>query len=239
MSTGRRMKLIVALFVFLGTTSIARADVISVGPGAFPPGTTPITFTGLADGTEINGLTVGGILFNYSLGNGHLVIGGGPGVTNNVNPPNILSVGNPTGILTLTLSAPATLLGYGYAVLSIGPVTNATRITLFNGVTNVGSLAYNGALDPNFAGGFAGIQSTTAFDRVQITFAGVQPSLWTTFLLHQPYLSLPQCCSWLLVWPVWQQRLADAANLLRTKKPKMRRHRPNEPPARRFVWRVV
>ena len=176
MITARRMKLILALFVFLGTTAIAKADVISIGPGAFPPGTVPITFTGLATGTEVNGLTVGGILFNYSLGNGHVIIDGGPGVTNNVSPQNIVSVGNPTGILTLTLAAPATLLGYGYAVLSIGPVANATTITLFNGVTNVGSLAYNGALDPVFAGGFAGIQSTIAFDRVQITFAGQVPA---------------------------------------------------------------
>ena len=87
------MKLIVALFVFLvSATSVARADVISVGPGAFPGGTVPITFTGLADGTEVNGLTVGGILFNYSLGNGHVIIDGGPGITNNVAPQNIVSI---------------------------------------------------------------------------------------------------------------------------------------------------
>lgn len=172
----RRLKLIVALLVFLGTTSIARADVITIGPGAFPPGTVPITFTGLATGTEVNGLTVGGILFNYSLGNGHVIIDGGPGVTNNVNPQNIVSIGNATGILSLTLSAPVTALGYGYAVLAVAPVANATTITLFNGVTNVGSLAYNGILDPIFAGGFAGIQSTVAFNRVEITFAGEVPA---------------------------------------------------------------
>ncbi|MCM3901107.1 MAG: PEP-CTERM sorting domain-containing protein [Pyrinomonadaceae bacterium] len=177
MITAKRMKLIVALFVFLlSSTSIARADVISIGPGAFPPGTTPITFTGLADGTEVNGLSFGGILFSYSLGNGNVVIDGGPGITNNVNPPNIVSIGNPTGILTLTLSGPATLLGYGYAVLAVAPVANATTITLFNGVTNVGSLNYNGVLDPVFAGGFAGIQSTLPFDSVQITFSNGVPA---------------------------------------------------------------
>ena len=173
MTPARRMKFLVSLFIFLGTvlsTNIARADVIGVGPGAFPPGTTPITFTGLADGTEVNGLSFGGILFSYSLGNGHLIIDGGPGVTNNVGPPNIVSIGNPAGILTLTLSGLSNTFGYGYAVLNTVPVANATTITLFNGVTNVGSLAYNGLPDPIFAGGFAGIQSTLAFDRVQITF---------------------------------------------------------------------
>ena len=173
MITAKRTKLMVGLFVFLGmvlSASVARADVISVGPGAFPAGTTPITFTGLADGTEVNGLTVGGILFNYSLGNGQVIINGGPGITNNVSPQNVVSVGNNTGILTLTLSGLSNTFGYGYAILSAGPVASATTITLFNGVTNVGSLAYNGLPDPIFTGGFAGIQSTLLFDRVQITF---------------------------------------------------------------------
>jgi hypothetical protein len=179
MITPKRMKLMVGLLVFLGmvlSTSIARADVISVGPGAFPGGTTPITFTGLADGTEVNGLVVGGILFNYSLGNGQVIIDGGPGVTNNVNPQNIVSIGNPTGILTLTLSGLSNTFGYGYAVLATAAVPSATTITLFNGVTNVGSLAYNGLPDPIFAGGFAGIQSTLLFNRVEITFSGQVPA---------------------------------------------------------------
>jgi PEP-CTERM motif len=173
MITSTRMKLFVALFIFLGTVlsgSIARADVISVGPGAFPGGATPITFTGLADGTEVNGLTVGGILFNYSLGNGQVIINGGPGITNNLSPQNIVSTGNNTGILSLTLSGLSNTFGYGYALLNPAAVAGATTITLFNGVTNVGSLAYNGVPDPIFAGGFAGIQSTVLFNRVEITF---------------------------------------------------------------------
>jgi hypothetical protein len=176
MTTSSRMKLIAALLVFLGTllsTSVARADVISVGPGAFA-GATPITFTGIPDGTEVNGLSVGGVLFNYSLGNGHVIINGGPGVTNNINPQNIVSTGNPAGILTLTLSGLTHSIGYGYAILSVGPVVGATTITLFNGVTNVGSLAYNGLPDPVFTGGFAGIQSTLAFNRVEVTFNTAQ-----------------------------------------------------------------
>jgi PEP-CTERM motif len=127
----------------------------------------------LADGTEVNGLSVGGVQFAYSLGNGMVVIDGGPGITNNINPPNVVSVGNSSGILTMTLPAPATLFGYGYAILNTAAVTNATTITLFSGATNVGSLSYNAAPDPGFAGGFAGIQSTIAFDRVQASFNSV------------------------------------------------------------------
>ena len=174
MISASRMKLVIVLSVFLGTalsTSVAKATVVGVGPGAFPAGSTLITFTGLPDGTEVNGLIVGGVLFNYSLGNGNVIIDGGPGVTNNINPQNIVSVGNPTGILTLLLPGLATTFGYGYAILNTIPVPNATTITLFSGATNVGSLSYNGLPDPTFTGGFAGIQSTIPFDRVQITFA--------------------------------------------------------------------
>jgi hypothetical protein len=200
MITPKQMKLMVALFVFLvSATSVARADVISIGPGAFPPGTVPITFNGLADGTEVNGLSFGGILFTYSLGNGHLVIDGGPGITNNVNPPNIVSIGNPTGILTLTLSGLSTQLGYGYAILNTIPVANATTMTLFSGITNVGSLAYNGVPDPLFTGGFAGIQSTIPFDRVQITFSAAAPAFALDNILVASSAPVPEPTTMLLL----------------------------------------
>ena len=173
MNKGQR---ILALCLFLGTmfwTATARADVVAIGQGAFPGGSTLITFTGLADGTEVNGLTVSGVSFTYSLGNGNLIIDGGPGPTNNIAPPNIVSVGNNTGILTVHLGGLANQFGYGYAILSTINVANATTITLFNGATNVGSLSYNGIPDPAFAGGFAGIQSTLLFDTVQLTFNSV------------------------------------------------------------------
>ena len=70
------------------TVPTAQASVIPIGVGAFGPGSTLTTFTGLANGLEVNGLITNGILFNYSLGNGRLIIGGGPGITNNVQPPH-------------------------------------------------------------------------------------------------------------------------------------------------------
>jgi hypothetical protein len=56
------------------------ASVISVGPGAFS-GASVLNFTGLADNTEVSGLTVGGVLLAYSLGSGDVMIDGGPGIT--------------------------------------------------------------------------------------------------------------------------------------------------------------
>jgi len=164
-------------FVFMIAATLlsvpkAWATTIPLGIGAFG-GSTLTTFTGLADGTEVNGLIVDGIQFSYSLGNGQVVIDGGPGVTNNIAPPNIVSIGNPAGVLTLLLPGLVDRFGYGYAILNTVPVANATTISLFNGVTPVGSLSYNGVIDPNFTGGFAGIQSTDVFNRVQLTFNSV------------------------------------------------------------------
>src|SRR4051812_7784975 len=96
-----RRSWISSAFVFAWTlvaVPIASATVIPVGIGSFPMGSTLTTFTGLALGTEVIGLTVdaavgpgGGILFEYSLGNGRLAIGVGPNTTNNINQPGIVS----------------------------------------------------------------------------------------------------------------------------------------------------
>ncbi len=162
---------LLAVSMAFGTAfSTAHAAVITIGPGAFPAASTLITLTGVPDGTEVNGLSVGGVLFNYSLGNGAVVIDGGPGVTNNISPPNVVSIGNASGILALTLGGSFDAFGYGYAILNTVPVVNATTITLFNGAVNVGTLSYAGLPDPGFTGGFAGIQSTLPFNRVELTF---------------------------------------------------------------------
>ena len=173
---GQRSTLWSSIILVVGivlSASNALGSTISVGIGAFGPSSTLTTFTGLADGTEVNGLTVNGILFNYSLGNGQVQIDGGPGTTNNIVPPNIVSVGNNTGVLSMTLPSFVDTFGYGYAVLSTGAVTAATTISLFSGATPVGALSYNGVPDPLFTGGFAGIESTIPFNSVRVTFNSV------------------------------------------------------------------
>jgi hypothetical protein len=155
------------------SASNALGSTMSVGIGAFGPGSTLATFTGLADGTEVNGLTVNGILFNYSLGNGQVLIDGGPGPTNNITPPNIVSVADNSGVLSMTLPSFVDRFGYGYAVDIIAVVANATTISLFSGATPVGGLTYTGVPDPAFSGGFAGIESTIPFNIVRVTFNSV------------------------------------------------------------------
>jgi PEP-CTERM motif len=166
-----------AAFLFAWTlVAVPRASaaVIPIGIGSFGPGSTLTTFMGLALGTEVNNLTVDGVLFQYSLGNGRVNINVGPNTTNNINPPAIVSnAGDNSGVLTMTLPSSVDTFGYGYAVLGTGTILNGTIIALFNGATPVGSLSYTATPDPIFPGGFAGIQSTLGFSRVEVTFNNV------------------------------------------------------------------
>lgn len=165
--------------VWLSLTLCAAAysSVIAVGPEAFPADPMLLDFATLSTGTEVNGLIVNGVQFSYTMGgsptNGVLRIDGGPGITNNITPSNIVSVGGDTGTLGLLLPAPTTLFGYGYAILNRGGlsiVANATTVNIFMGTSNLGTLSYTGVPDPVWSGGFAGIQSTIPFDRVELTF---------------------------------------------------------------------
>lgn len=161
-----------ALVLIASFTLGANASVAPVSSSFFSG--TPVTFNGLADGTEVNGLTTDGILFNYLIGgtptNGQVQIDGGPGTTNHVAPPNVVSVGNNSGTLKLTLPGFDTAVGYGFAVDTSAALSSATTVTLFNGTTNVGSLSFAGSPDPSFSGGFAGISSTVPFNIVDLTF---------------------------------------------------------------------
>jgi len=173
----------------------ASATSIAVGIGAFGPGSTLTTFTGLALGTEVNGRTVDGILFQYSLGNGRLAINVGPNTTNNINLPSIVSdPGDNAGVLTMTLPSLVDTFGYGYALFPVGaaPLLNSTIISLFNGATPVGSLSYTATPDPLFRGGFAGIQSTLAFNRVEVTFNSVSATAFALDNIRRGPAAVPE-----------------------------------------------
>jgi len=161
--------------VVLAATTPARAAVIPL-TAADLAGISPITFSGLADGTPVNGLTVGGVLFNYlvngvSSPNG--IIDGGPGITRNISPPNIVNItGNANAVLRLTFAGPQARLGYGFALLGITPLPNATTVSLFDASNAlVGTLSANGLPDPAFPGGFLGLESTVPFVRADLAFS--------------------------------------------------------------------
>lgn len=164
-----------AVAISLGAPT-AEAQLSAAALGAFAPGPAQVTFTGVPYNTEMNGATVGGVLFSYSLGDGGIFIGSGPSTTNSLEPEDLESGTFNTGILTLTLPSFTNLFGYGYALLGTGTILNGTTITAFNGAVNLGSLSFDAIPDPLFPGGFAGVQSTTAFNRLELTFNSTEAS---------------------------------------------------------------
>src|SRR6478752_3471298 len=155
--------------VLLGSN--ARADVLAVGVNAFPASSALIDFNGLPYGLEVNGLTVSGVSFDYTVNgaplNGAVQIIDGSGTTNNISPPNI--VGITTGVLGITLPSPVNLFGYGFAIAVRGggvlTIDNVTSVSAFSGTTLLGRVSFSGhpdSGDPNssISGGFAGILST-------------------------------------------------------------------------------
>src|SRR5215210_283399 len=133
----RSYRLSIAVLLAIASTVFAASNLtaapIAVGVGAFGAGSTLTTFAGLAEGLEVNGVVIDGMLFQYSLGDGNLIINAGPGTTNNISEPNVVSVGDPSGILTITFPSFVDAFGYGYAVLAPAEVPAATTISLFNG----------------------------------------------------------------------------------------------------------
>jgi hypothetical protein len=165
-----------ALVLYLLATSFSHAALTPIGPLDFASGATVIDFSGLADGTEANGLVLDAVLFqvtkNSVATNGIVVVDGGPGTTGNITPPNLVSVKDINSVaLIISLPDLATQFGYGYAILAQVSIPAATTIELFAGSTSVGSIPFAGIPDPTFTGGFAGVASDTPFDRAVLTFS--------------------------------------------------------------------
>ena len=169
-----------AIALILAVPIRAHAAVIPLTAADFA-GTSLITFDGIPDGTPVNGMTVDGVLFNYLLNNvasNALVVDGGPGLTNNVSRPNLVTVGvgNANGLLRLTFAEPEARLAYGFAVLGNLVIPDATTVTLFDGtnvMVGVLSAASSVDFDPIFNSGFLGLRSTIPFVRADITFSPI------------------------------------------------------------------
>lgn len=153
----------------LGMPQTAVASVIAVDVSFFGAGSTLTTFGTLE--AEVDGLTIDGLEFSYSLGPGHLAVtDAGPPATNNVAPNFIASIGDDDGVLTVRLPSPTEAFGFGFSLFAFQPIPNAVTVTVFDNGTALGSLSFDALPDPDFPGGFAGIASTDPFTRVEITF---------------------------------------------------------------------
>ena len=101
--TARIMKSIIAVMLFAW---VGEAAVEPIAPPSAFSGGSAISFDGPATGTEANCLVVGGLSFGVIAAgvsaNGQVIVDAGPGVTGNVNPPNLVSVANlPDLVLTV------------------------------------------------------------------------------------------------------------------------------------------
>ena len=197
----------VALAATVALTSMsASAQVVAIGSGAFSGSPPPLTFNSPPIGTEVNGLSVGGFQFTYSLGSGNVFIYSGPGTTNHVSDPSIVSTGNNSGVLTIILPSLSNQFGFGFALLSQANLAFGTSVTVLNGTTSLGNLLYAAPQDPGFAGGFAGIRSVSAFDRVQLSFNSVDATAFAvdnlvyTSVVPEPSSFLLTACGIGALW---------------------------------------
>ena len=138
-----------------------------------------VTFDEVANLSVVNGLTIKGFTFSENTPSALTQPAtAGPGNTNHVTGQTALIAGagggpsiNPaTYVLTIDMPGLTSSFGFGFVVSLFAPTPNVLTINLFDGATNVGSLSYDGVLDPTYAGGFAGIGSTIAFNSAQVTF---------------------------------------------------------------------
>jgi PEP-CTERM motif len=171
----RASRLWFAMAAFLAFVPSALAALIPIGIGGFSGSDALITYGTVPTDQPVDGQIFGGVLHNFSVGGSpstDATIDAGPGNTNNITLANI--EGNAFGVLKLTLPSDATRLGYGFALAAAGTVLNATAVELFDANNaSLGSLSFNGAPDPTFAGGFAGVQSDVPFLIAQVTFSNV------------------------------------------------------------------
>jgi PEP-CTERM motif len=173
----RRMVLALVSLVILAGAAPARAAVVPLTAFDFG-GATLIDFGTNQTLAPINGQVISGVTFGYTI-NGiastDAIIGGEPGITNNITPANVVNeLGNDGAVLSLLFPSLQTRFGYGYAVAAEQgvPLPNATTVRLFDASNAlVGTLSGNALPDPSFPGGFMGIGSTIAFLRAEVTFS--------------------------------------------------------------------
>lgn len=159
----------------LALAAPARASVIAITPGDLA-GATLIDFGTVQTLAPINGQTINGVMFGFTINgvpsNG-AVIDDGPGNTNNITIANVVNNGGNAGaVLSMTFPMLETRMGYGYAILATGAVPNATTVSLFDAANVlVGTLSVTGSPDPIFTGGFLGVASDIPFLRAEVTFS--------------------------------------------------------------------
>jgi hypothetical protein len=169
-----RCAVLAALLALLAAVGPARAGVIPISKAQAGP--IRIDFGPTPTDAPIDGQTFNGVTFHFTVNgvpSNKAILDTGPGNTNNITIANIEGSPNAGAVLSLSFPTPQTTLGYGYAISTTRPVTDATTVQLFDANNNlVGTLSANGIPDPFFTGGFLGVESSIPFVRADVTFSG-------------------------------------------------------------------
>lgn len=121
----------------------------------------------------MNGLEVNGFRFIVTGGDDLAVIASlgfpTPISSNNVADPVLTAVfgASPTE-LTVSFAAPVVAFGFGFAFNAERVDSTALSVSVFAGTELLDTLIFSSGFDPLLPGGFAGLASTTPFDRVVI-----------------------------------------------------------------------
>ncbi len=154
---------------FAASAGLAEAALVSINISNFSGSETVVDYGLSQTFSPVNGLTIGGVQHGFTIGgiaSTDAVIDGGPGNTNNITIADI--EGNTSGVLSFLFPTLQSRMGFGWATASGG----GGSIELFDASNiSLGSLGFTGLPDPNFIGGFAGVQSDIQFSRAEISWA--------------------------------------------------------------------
>lgn len=135
----------------------------------FSSGATLIDFGTVETNEVVDGNMIEDVSFGFTVNgmpSNDATIASGPGDTNNITVANI--EGDADGVLSMLFTTPISRLGYGWA--SDGDPSWSVIQLFDEDDESLGSLTFNGVLDPDFVGGFAGVYSDVPFVRADVTW---------------------------------------------------------------------
>jgi len=165
------LALLVAAVVFTSAPQAA-ADVIRLSKEELSDASL-ISFDGIPDRTDVDGLTIDGVRFTHTYGPGVYVSASPPSFpTNNMAGAWVYSsLGDiRDSSLDLTFDTPQVRLGYGFAISWWASPLSASVQLFDEAGLEVGSATVPANPDPVYDGGFMGLISTVPFIHAKLRF---------------------------------------------------------------------
>lgn len=166
-SLGQLLFLLSATLAPLAATQAA--IITPIGIGDFSGNESLVDFGNVETGDPVEMQTIGGITFGFTVDgvpSSDATIAAGPGNTNHITIANI--EGDASGTLSMVFPSLQRRLGYGWSTTG---VPGSTVVELFDASNlSMGTYSIDGTYDPEFIGGFVGVQSSMPFIRAEVTW---------------------------------------------------------------------